>query len=182
MSDSAAPAPDAAATDRPLRLGEILVLQGVLTQVQADEVAAAQATCRRPFGKIAEEMFGVTIRSIEDAWVEQYHRFTGTLDLEGRRLDPVALRVINARQAWQFQMIPVGFESNGELLIAASRTRLARAVAFAAGRIDHAVFFRLVESEPLRHFLNLHFPIPGAGEEIAAIARQLAGRAATSAA
>ena len=172
----------AASADRPLRLGEILVMQGVLTAEQAAEVADAQRTCRRPFGKIAEEMFGVTIRCIEDAWVEQYHQFTGTLDLSGRRFDPVALRVINARQAWQFQMIPVGFEPTGELLIAASRTRLARAVAFAAGRIDHAVFFRLVESESLRHFLNLHFPIPGAGEEIANIARQLADGRTTDAA
>ena len=160
--------------DRPLRLGEILVMQGVLSEQQAFEIGQAQKQCRKPFGVLAEEMFEVTIQSIEDAWVEQYHQFTGTLDLDGLRFDPAALRVINARQAWQFQMLPVRFESNGELLVAASRTRLARAVAFAASRLNQAVYFRLVESDALRRFLNVHFPIPGVGEEITAIARRLA--------
>ena len=158
---------------KPLRIGEILVQQGVLSEQQVFEIVDAQRRRHQPFGLLAEEMFDVTVDSIEQAWIEQYYQFTGPLDLASQRIDARALAVLNRRQAWQFEMLPLHFESTGELLIAASRTRLARAVAFAAQRIDAVAFFRIAESEELRTFLQQHYPMPEISESLLAQARRM---------
>ena len=96
--------------NRPIRIGEILVEQGVLSDQQVFEIIQAQKKLHLPFGVLAERMFEVTLESIENAWIEQYHRFTGTIDLTQQSFDDRALRMINRRQAWQFECLPVSFE------------------------------------------------------------------------
>ncbi|MEM1445250.1 MAG: hypothetical protein AAGF84_04290 [Planctomycetota bacterium] len=163
---------------QPLQIGQILVQQGVLTEQQAFEIAAAQKTRHKPFGVLAEEMFDVTVEAIEEAWVEQYHRFTGTIDLNEQKVDERALRTIHRRQAWQFQMAPVRFEKTGELLIAADRSRLARAVTFATRTLEVPTYFRIAESEDLRGFLRRHFPMPEVSDELIALAQRMTRDAA----
>ena len=86
--------------NKPIRIGEILVEQGVLNEQQVFEIVQAQKKLHLPFGVLAERMFEVTLESIENAWIEQYHRFTGTIDLSEQTFDDRALRMINRRQAW----------------------------------------------------------------------------------
>ena len=150
----------------PIRIGEILVEQGVLSEQQVFEIVQAQKRCNRPFGYLAEQMFEVTLESIENAWVEQYHRTTGTIDLDEVEFDENALRMLNRRQAWQFEMLPIRQEPTGEILIAATRRRLARAVTFAAMKFDRVAFFRIAESEQLRDFLRAHYPMPEVTDEL----------------
>ncbi len=156
---------------RPIRIGEILVEQGVLSEQQVFEIVQAQKKLHLPFGVLAERMFDVTLESIENAWIEQYHRFTGTIDLTEQHFDDRALRMINRRQAWQFEILPVAFEPTGELLMAASRRRLARAVTFATNRLDKVVYFRIAESDQIQKFLKQHFPMPEISDELIAKAR-----------
>ncbi len=162
-------------TPKTIQIGQILIEQGVLTEQQVFEIVQAQKQCHQPFGLLAEQMFDVTIGSIEEAWVEQYHRFTGTIDLERETIDDDALRLINRRQAHQFEIMPIRFEPSGELLMAASKLRLARAVAFVATKIDHVTFFRVAEREPLQNFLQEHYPLPGVSDEIIEQAKRMAG-------
>ncbi len=157
---------DAAQRDPALRIGEILIERGVLSEQQVREILDAQQKRGIPFGVLAEKMFDVTIESVEDAWIEQYHRFTGTLDLADQRIDDRALQLISRRQAWQFEMLPLRFEPTGELLMAASKSRLARAVTFVARRLEPVVYFRVAEREQLRDFLRIHYPMPEVSEEI----------------
>ncbi len=159
---------------QPIRIGQILVEQGVLNEQQVLEILEAQRRRSLPFGVLAEEMFEVSVESIERAWVEQYNRFTGTIDLKHQRIDMDALALINRRQAWQFEILPLRFEPNGELLVAASRTRLARAVTFVASRLHPVAFFRIAESDQLRAFLRKHYPMPEISDEILRRARDLA--------
>ncbi|MEM8784106.1 MAG: hypothetical protein AAGE65_14805 [Planctomycetota bacterium] len=163
---------------QPLQIGQILIQQGVLTEQQAFEVARAQKQRKKPFGVLAEEMFDVTVEAIEEAWVEQYHRFTGTVDLDEQKVDERALRTIHRRQAWQFQMAPVRFDKGGELLIAADRSRLARAVTFATRTLEVPTYFRIAESEQLRGFLRRHFPMPEVSDELIALAQRMTRDAA----
>lgn len=157
--------------NKPIRIGEILIEQGVLTEQQVFEIVQAQKKLHLPFGVLAERMFEVTLESIENAWIEQYHRFTGTIDLGQQTFDDRALRMINRRQAWQFEILPIGFEPTGELLMAASRRRLARAVTFATNRLDKVVYFRIAESDQIQKFLKKHFPMPEVSDELIAKAR-----------
>jgi len=157
-----------------IKIGQILIEQGVLSEQQVFEVLEAQKEHRMPFGVLAERMFDVTLHSIETAWVEQYHRFTGTIDLASEQFDAEALRVLNRRQAWQFELLPIRTEPTGELLMAAGSSRLARAVTFAANRIDRAVYFRIAEQDQLRSFLQTHYPMPELSREIIQKAHDLA--------
>lgn len=157
-----------------IRIGQILIEQGVLSEQQVLEIVEAQRVHTLPFGVLAERMFDVTVESIEQAWIEQYCRTTGTLDLSRMQVDTRALRLINRRQAWQFEILPLRFESTGELLIAAARARLARAVTFAVNRIKPVAYFRIAESEQLRHFLRKHYPMPEISKELLRRARDFA--------
>ena len=157
-----------------IRIGEVLVEQGVLTEQQVFEILDAQRERGVPFGVLAERMFDVLPQTIEQAWIEQYHRFTGTIDLSEQEIDKDALKLINRRQAWQFEMLPLHYEPNGELLMAASRKRLARAVTYATNRLAPVVFLRVAESWQLRSFLQTHYPMPELSDEIMRKAKELA--------
>lgn len=160
--------------NQPLRIGQILIEHGVLSEQQVFEILEVQKKQGVPFGVLAERLFEVSVESVEQAWIEQYQRFTGVLDLSRERVDVEALQLINRRQAWQFEMAPLRIEPGGELLIAASRRRLARAVTFAASRIKQVAFFRIAESEPLREFLRKHYPMPEVSDELIRRARDMA--------
>lgn len=160
--------------DQSIRIGEILIEQGVLSEQQVFEILQVQRKSGTPFGVLAEQLFDVTVQSIENAWIEQYHRFTGgQIDLAKQQIDQEALTLINRRQAWQFEILPLRFEQNGELLMAASRRRLARAVTFVASKIKPIVYFRIAESADLRSFLRKHYPMPEITEELIRRARDL---------
>ncbi len=158
---------------KPLRIGEILVDRGVLNEQQVFEIIQAQKRLHLPFGVLAERMFDVTLESIEQAWVEQYHQYTGTLDLNAQTFDASVLNLIHRRQAWQFEILPIRFEPSGELLMAASRQRMARAVTFAASRLQYPVYFRIVESAQLRTFLQRYYPMPEVSPAILKRAREM---------
>jgi len=162
---------------QPIRIGQILVEQGVMSAQQVFEVLQAQKKVKLPFGVLAERMFEVTVASIENAWVEQYQRLTGTIDLAQQRFDEAALRAISKRQAWQFEMLPIAFDAQGDLLIAASRRRMARAVTFATHQLDRPAFFRVAESQQLRSFLRKHYPMPEVSQELIQKSRELAAEA-----
>jgi len=157
-----------------IRIGQILLDQGVLTEQQVFEIIQAQKDGAVPFGVLAERMFDVTVESIELAWVEQYCRFSGPIDLAHQQFDTEALRLINRRQAWQFEILPIRYESGGELLMAASRKRLARAVTFVARRLEPAVYFRVADSRQLREFLMTHYPMPEVSAELLKRASEMA--------
>ena len=54
-----------------IRLGEILVKRGILTSEQVHHLLDMQAQRARPFGQLAEMLFGVDPSKIEEAWVQQ---------------------------------------------------------------------------------------------------------------
>ena len=152
--------------NQPIKIGQILIEQGVLNEQQVFEILEKQQTTALPFGVLAERLFDVTLESIENAWIEQYARFTGEIDLDQYEIDKQALTVINRRQAWQFEILPIRYEESGELLMAASRRRLARSVTFVAKRLEPIAFFRLADSEQLRSFLRRHYPMPEVSKEL----------------
>lgn len=157
-----------------IRIGQLLVERGVMSQQQVLEVLEKQKQFQLPFGVLAERMFEVTVESIEQAWIEQYCRITRPLDLNKEDVDVTVLKLINRRQAWQFEILPLRLEPTGELLMAASRTRLARAVTFVANRLRPVVYFRVARSDQLRQFLHQHYPMSEVTQEIIRRARELA--------
>jgi MSHA biogenesis protein MshE len=142
-----------------IQIGQLLVEQGVLTDAQVQEILHAQKESHRPFGDLAERLFGVNPKAVEDAWVQQYVRETGLVDLEEVEFDADCLRLLNRRQAWQFHTLPTNREEGG-LNFATSPENLIRAVNFSSRKIDEPVYFQIAERDQLREFLMRHYPVP----------------------
>ena len=145
---------------RGVRIGELLVEQGVLSEMQVAEILDEQKSSGRPFGDIAERMFDVTPDAIEQAWVQQYITLGTEVDLESQEFDIEVLRLINRRQAWQFRMLPIG-RKGGELVAATCHARLPRAVNFAWHSLNEPVYFLIAQRPQLESFLMTHYPFPG---------------------
>jgi MSHA biogenesis protein MshE len=142
-----------------IQIGQLLVEQGVLTEAQVDQIILVQKTSHRPFGDLAERLFGIDPRAVEDAWVEQYVRTAGVVDLNEVKIEADALRQLNRRQAWQFHVLPLN-QSEENLNVATSGEGLIRAVNFAVRKIDDPIYFMIAERQQLREFLMKHYPVP----------------------
>lgn len=142
-----------------IKIGEILIEQGILTPRQVQHILTVQRTVNRPFGDLAERLYGIDARAVEDAWVEQYVRFVGQVDLNEIEADKQTLRLINRRQAWQFHIAPVA-RHDDHLHIATTAEGLVRAVNFASQKFDEPVYFMIAEKKQLHAFLMKHYPVP----------------------
>ena len=152
-----------------IQIGQLLIEQGVLTATQVEHILKVQKISHRPFGDLAERLFGISPQAVEDAWVQQYIRIAGTVDLEDQRFDEACLRLLNRRQAWQFHMLPMT-RSADNLNVATDAQSLIRAVNFSAKKLDEPIFFQIAERTQLREFLMRHYPVP---EHIAQYAETL---------
>ncbi len=146
----------------PLRIGDILVELGVLTEPMREEILDEQRIVGKPFGELAERMFNVDPTVIEDAWARQYEQIAGVFCFAGVRVDPAATACVTARQAWQFKIMPVRYE-HGELMIATTRENLPRALRFAATQMGEVCFFVTTSAEELTEQIQRAFPMPGFG-------------------
>ena len=142
-----------------IQIGQLLVEQGALTQAQVDHILKVQRISQRPFGDLAERLFGINPRAVEDAWVQQYIRMVGVVDLGEIEIETECLRTLNRRQAWQFHLLPLNRPSEG-LQMATSAENLVRSVNFATRAIDEPVHFLIAERAQLREFLMKHYPVP----------------------
>ena len=140
-------------------IGQLLVEQGALTQGQVDHILKIQRVSHRPFGDLAERLFGIKPKAVEDAWVEQYTRTVGTVDLDDHAIEEECLRLLNRRQAWQFNTLPLNRQDEN-LNVATTRENLVRAVNFSTRTIDEPICFLLAERQQLREFLLKHYPVP----------------------
>ena len=142
-----------------IQIGQILIEQGVLTEAQVRHILQVQKVSNRPFGDLAERLFGIDPRAVEDAWVEQYIRVTGVVDLSEQEIDTDCLRVLNRRQAWQCHLLPMHRDEQS-LSMATSAEDLVRSVNFATRTIQEPVHFLIAEREQLRTFLMRYYPVP----------------------
>jgi len=142
-----------------IQIGELLMEQGVLTPRQVEHILRVQKESHRPFGDLAERLYGISPQAVEDAWVQQYIRMTGTIDLEDQKFDEQCLRLLNRRQAWQFHMLPM-HRSDENVNIATSSDDLVRAVNFSTKKLDEPVYFQIAERKQLKEFLMKHYPVP----------------------
>lgn len=143
-----------------MRLGDLLVERGVLSAAQRDAVLEQQRMSGRPFGLLSEEMHGVDPRDVELAWAAQYAGMAERIDVSEVSPTRDVLAVIETRQAWQFGLLPVRFE-DGELILATTEDRLARALRFAGWRISFPCRFAIASEDPLMEAIERHLPMAG---------------------
>ncbi|MGC4030205.1 MAG: hypothetical protein QM754_00455 [Tepidisphaeraceae bacterium] len=142
-----------------LRIGEILVQQGILTKSQVEHVLSVQKNIGRPFGDLVERLYGIDPMVVQDAWVEQYADMVGRVDLSVMEVDPDCLELVTRRQAWQFHLVPL-FRDADSLHVATTNESLVRAVNFATRTLAEPVYFRLADRKQINAFLMQHYPVP----------------------
>ena len=143
-----------------IQIGQLLVEQGVLTEEQVRHILKVQKISHRPFGDLAERLFGISPKAVEDAWVEQYLRIAGVVDLDEKEVETDCLRLLNRRQAWQFHLLPLHRDEQCDLNLATSAENLVRSVNFSARKLDEPINFLIAERQQLREFLMKHYPVP----------------------
>jgi hypothetical protein len=151
-----------------IRLGDLLINRGALSPEQRDAILERQRETPRPFGLLAEQMFGVNPRTVEQAWAEQFASLAETVDLARESSTPEALESIERRQAWQFGMVPLRFEGE-ELVVATTQGHLGRAMRFAGWRIEPLCRFVLCDAEDLHGALTERYPMAGLDAEFLGI-------------
>lgn len=142
----------------PIRLGDLLVLKGVISDEQKEQILRAQIGRVRPFGAIAEEMFGVRPDDIEEAWGEQHAHLAERLNPATATAHPMTRAFIDRRQAWQFKVIPIRFDAT-ELVCVTTPKGLARAMRFVGWAIDRPVRFALCDEEKILLGLERLYPM-----------------------
>jgi hypothetical protein len=142
-----------------IQIGQLLIEQGVLSAKQVDHILSVQRVSHRPFGDLAERLYGISPQAVEDAWVQQYMRIAGTIDLDEQKFDEQCLRLLNRRQAWQFHMLPMNRDAE-HLNNATDKESHVRADNFSAKKLDEPIYFQMAERKQLREFLMKHYPVP----------------------
>ena len=131
-----------------------------LSHEQRAEVLRQQRVTGRPFGLLAEEMFGVDPRAVERAWAAQYAGYAERIDLDTETPSVDALRVLEPRQAWQFAVLPLRIEQD-ELVLATTEEHLARALRFAGWRVPFQCRFAICDEQDLSRAIEQHYPMAG---------------------
>ena len=142
-----------------MRIGEMLVLMGVLDAKQVERVLEEQESTGEPFGTIAERMFHVLPETIERVWIEQSQDRAELFDPD-RGVDDDARELVIRRQAWQFGIVPLRLD-DGYLVAATSRKQLPRAVRFATRVLGMAVHFEIADDDTLSKLLAHQYPMRG---------------------
>ncbi|MEM7621911.1 MAG: hypothetical protein AAF235_01765 [Planctomycetota bacterium] len=131
-----------------IRLGDVLVQRGTINEQQRSEILSFQKLHHRPFGLLAEQLFGVSPSAVENAWAEQYAALAPRLIPAEIRPEADAIAAVEARQAWQFGLLPIRFDGD-ELVCATTTDRLAKAMRFAGWRVDTPCRFAICEEDAL---------------------------------
>jgi hypothetical protein len=156
----------------PIRIGEALVAEGLLTQEQVAQVLEAQQVRHRPFGVLAEELFDLDEGDVERAWVRQFTELAHHVDASALCPADDARNELEARQCWQFGVYPLRLEGD-ELVLATTPTHLLRALRFTMRVLERPCSFVLTSADALARALESHFPMPGLNQaNLAAVAER----------
>ncbi|MCW5757057.1 MAG: hypothetical protein KIT54_07475 [Phycisphaeraceae bacterium] len=151
-------------------MGQILVERGILSETQRDEVLRAQRGTNRPFGELAEKMYGVSQKEIEAVWAQQYGEIAEWVNPAKHDIPEHVLCVLSGRQAAQFSMIPLRYVGRS-LVLCTTREQLPRALRFASATFGADCTLALCEPAHLQDALRKHYDVDAAAWE--ALMRQL---------
>lgn len=143
-----------------VRIGEVMIQRGLLTAEQVSRILEEQSSRHRPFGELAERMFGVDPADVEQAWVEQYASITRKVNVLREATDERAMKLVDRRQAWQFRVLPLRFDGP-ELMVATTAENLTRALRFVSRCLTVPCYLVLTEGKWLGEALATHFPMGG---------------------
>ncbi len=145
-----------------LRLGEVLVRNGAISERERDELVEQSQRTGRPLGVLAERA-GVSARAVDQAWAQQYASLARRVDPLGPEGDHQARALLSRRQAWQFRLVPVALEGGG-VVVCTSPEHIVRAHRFAQRHFGPGAELVLCDEHRLLDALERFYPLAGARE------------------
>ncbi len=143
-----------------VRIGELMVKRGLLTEDQVGAILREQRERGGAFGDIAERIYDLDPNDVEMVWAEQYAAITRAVNAEDEKVDPGAIATVNRRQAWQFRVLPLRFDGD-ELVMCTTPEHLTRALRFVYRGLQRPSYFVLADAESLGRALARHYPMAG---------------------
>jgi len=143
-----------------VRLGEVMISLNLLREEQVQAILEEQQRRHRPFGELAERMFGLSEQDVEFAWTRQYAALAEQVDPLACACEPAVVALLDRRQAWQFRMLPLRREGQ-EVVVATVAEHLTRAMRFALRTLPEPCYFVLSEAQRLGEALCRVYPLPG---------------------
>lgn len=134
------------------QIGQIMIEQNVLTQEQVDRLLADQREADKPFGELAETMYGIDEHKVHQALADQIAYRAPQIKLCQEAFEPEVLGVITAREAWDTLVLPIRVE-DGELLCATTVETLPAAIELLSEKLDLPYRFALAEMRPIEEFI-----------------------------
>lgn len=134
------------------QIGQIMIEQNVLTQEQVDRLLADQLEADKPFGQLAETMYGIDEHQVHQALADQIAYRAPQIKLCQETFEPDVLAVITAREAWDTLVLPIRVE-DGELLCATTVETLPAAIELLSEKLDRPYRFALAEMRPIEEFI-----------------------------
>jgi hypothetical protein len=143
-----------------VRLGEIMVSLNLLRPEQVEAILEEQTRRHRPFGELAERMFGLTEQDVEMAWTRQYAALAERVDPRKFPRDERTMGLVERRQAWQFRILPLR-RDGAEVMVATVEEHLTRAMRFALRSLSEPCYFVLADPQRLGEALCERYPLAG---------------------
>lgn len=142
------------------QIGQILVDRGVMRVEHVAAVLEKQQTDPRPFGRLAETMFGVSVGEIAAALAEQFRHVTTWVNLAHQPLDPRVLSLLTPPEAWDNLVLPLRREDR-ELVCAVATETLPEALATLQRRVSEPVRIVFAELRQLEQFIAERYDYEG---------------------
>lgn len=141
-------------------IGQILVDRGVMRVEHVAAVLEKQRSDPRPFGRLAETMFGISVEEIAAALAQQMRHTTSWVNLAHQPLDPRVLQLLTPAEAWDHLVLPLRREDR-QLVCATGAETLPEAIAVLQRRVNEP--FRLVfaEMHQLEQFIAERYDYEG---------------------
>jgi len=150
------------------RIGQLLVERGVMSAEQVRQVLELQRKVRKPFGKLAVDLFGVAESEIWFAWAEQVGQFCPKVDLACEPNDAAVLKLLTPREAWLNHALPLRVD-HGELRVATTITDLPEAAVLLRQRTDQPLGFVIADRRQLEQFIVKRYQIVAVEHEAEAV-------------
>ena len=141
-------------------IGTFLIERGTLTGKQVAQVLARQREEHRPFGQVAEDMFGVSVSDLAEALAEQLVSKCPWINLIEEQLDEQCLNMIEARDAWESLVLPMRYEGD-ELLCATTMETLPNAIELIQRAVAEPFRLAIVDIRLLEQFIAERYHFEG---------------------
>jgi len=140
-----------------LRIGAVLIKQGVLSEAQVREILDWQKTHTMPFGQVARQLFQIEEAAIWKAWATQMAGYLAKVDIADQRPDDRVLTLLRAQEAWRLCALPLRLDE-GHLVVATTIDKLPDAAAYFHVRSDLFVEFVMAEQVQIEQAIMRSYP------------------------